>query len=163
MVVKTNANWASRSYSRIGFRSSSAKSWNDKGTSNGYNGSTGLISGIEGTTIVKFNTAYTGSTMPVNTYVVESFDGSTYPYPIYKNALPTNNEWKYVEGYFGAKALWDGSGGAWSNIPYDTTHIMLYMNIYNNNGTVPIKYSNIKIEPISGNGRYENKIQILGG
>jgi hypothetical protein len=101
--------------------------------------------------------------MPVNTYVVESFDGGTFPYPISKGMLPTNNEWKYVEGYFGAKALWDGSGGAWSNIPYDATHVMLYINIYSNNGTVPIKYSDIKIEPISGNGRYENKIQILGG
>lgn len=163
MVVKSNANWSAYSYSKVGFRSSSGKSYNDKGTSNGYNNSTGLISGIEGSTIIKFNTAYTGSAMAKDTYVVESYDGGTYPYPVNKGALPTDNTWKYVEGYFGAKGLWDGSGGSWPNIPYDTTHIMLYINIYGNTGTVPIKYSDIKIEPISGNGRNENKIQFLGG
>ena len=73
--------------------------------------------------------------------------------------LPTNNTWKYVEGYFGNKALWDGSvGTAWGNIPFETTDIMLYINIYSNTGTVPIKYSDIKIEPVSGNGRNEKKI-----
>ena len=164
MTVKSNANWRASSYSRLGFRSNSYKSWNDQGLSNGYNGSTGLIQGIEGTTIVKFNTAYTGPNKAINQYVVEAFDGGTYPYPISKGMLPTDNSWKYVEGYFGAKALWDGSvGTAWGNLPFETTDIMLYINIYSNTGTVPIKYSDIKIEAISGNGRNENKIQIIGG
>ena len=164
MTVKSNANWRASSYSRLGFRSNNSKSWNDQGLSNGYNGSTGLIQGIEGTTIVKFNTAYTGPNKAVNQYVVEAFDGGTYPYPISKGMLPTNNTWKYVEGYFGNKALWDGSvGTAWGNIPFETTDIMLYINIYSNTGTVPIKYSDIKIEPVSGNGRNEKKIQIIGG
>lgn len=163
MTVKSNANWGTYSYSKIGFRTNSNKSYNDKGVSNGYNGSTGLISGVSGSTIVTFNTAYTGTTMPTNTYVVESFDGSTYPYPIMKAQLPTDNSWTYVEGYFGDKSLWDGAGTGWANIPFETTHVMLYLNIYTNDGTVPIKYSDIKIEPVSGNGRYENKIQIIGG
>lgn len=163
MIVKSNANWTIYNYSRLGFRSGAYASWNDGGIGPGYNGSTGFISGVEGTTIVKFNTAYTGTTKPVNTYVVEAFDGGTYPYPISKGQLPIDNTWKYVEGYFGAANLWDGAGGAWSNIPNQTTEVMLYLNIYNNNGTVPIKYSDIKIEPVSGNGRYENKIQIIGG
>lgn len=163
MTVKSNANWGTYSYSRLGFRSGSAKSYNDIGTSNGYNGSTGLISGISGTTIVNFNTAYSGNTIPVNTYVVESYDGGTFPYPISKGQLPTDNTWKYVEGYFGNAGLWDGSGGGWANLPLDVTHIMLYINIYSNNGTVPIKYSDIKIEAITGDSRYENKIQIVGG
>ena len=164
MTVKSNANWRASSYSRLGFRSNNYKSWNDQGLSNGYNGSTGLIQGIEGTTIVKFNTTYTGPNKAVNQYVVEAFDGGTYPYPISKGMLPTDNSWKYVEGYFGAKALWDGNvGTAWGNLPFETTDIMLYINIYSNTGTVPIKYSDIKIESISGNGRDEKKIQIIGG
>ena len=162
MTVKSNANWSASAYSKIGFRSSGSKSYNDVGTSNS-NGSTGIISGIEGSTIVKFNIAYNGATRAVNTYVVESYDGGNYPYPISKGMLPTDNTWKYVEGYFGAQSLWDGSGGSWASIPYDVTHIMLYLNIYNNNGTVPIKFSDIKIEPVSFGGRYENKIQIIGG
>lgn len=164
MTVKSNANWKTYSYSRLGFRSNNYKSWNDQGVSNGYNNATGLIQGIEGTTIVKFNTAYTGPNKAVNQYVVEAFDGGTYPYPISKSMLPTDNTWKYVEGYFGAKTLWDGSvGSPWSSLPFETTEIMLYINIYSNTGTVPIKYSDIKIEAISGNGRNENKIQIIGG
>lgn len=164
MTVKSNANWKTYSYSRLGFRSGSGKSWCDLGLSNGYNGSTGLISGISGTTTVNFNTAYTGNTIAANTYVVEAFDGNTHPYPIGKAALPTDNTWKYVEGYFGATGLWDGAvGTAWQNLPYDATHILLHLNIYTNTGTVPIKYSDIRIEPVSGNGRKENKIQIIGG
>lgn len=162
MVVKSNANWSAQYVSKLGFRSSAYVSWNDNGTGPG-NGSTGFIAGIEGTTIVKFNIAYTGVAKPANTYVVEAFDGGTYPYPISKGQLPTDNTWKYVEGYFGATGLWDGAGGAWANLPYNATDIMLYLNIYTNNGTVPIKYSDIKIEPMSGNSRYENKIQIIGG
>lgn len=167
MTVKSNANWAQRSYGRVGFRSNGYKSYNDLGISNGYNGSTGLISGIEGTTIVKFNTAYTGSIQAVNTYVVESYDGSTYPYPIQKSALPTDNTWKYVEGYFGSNYLWDGNNNpsAWCNLPADVTHIQLYLNLYTNNGTVPIKYSDIRIEQVSAGtfSRVENKIDFLGG
>lgn len=164
MTVKSNANWRTYSYSKIGFRSHTDKSWNDQGTSIGYNGSTGLIQGIEGTTIVKFNTAYTGAAKAINQYVVEAFDGMTYPYPISKNMLPTDNTWKYVEGYFGAQGLWDGAvGTSWQNLPFETTDIMLYINIYGNTGTVPIKYSDIKIEPVSNNGRNEKKIQIIGG
>lgn len=163
MTVKSNANWGSYNYSRLGFRSNSYQSWNNGGTGQGYDGTTGFIAGVEGSTIVKFNTAYTGTAKPVNTYVVESYDGGTYPYPISKSQLPTDNTWKYVEGYFGAINLWDGAGGNWSNIPFQTTDIMLYLNIYSNTGSVPIKYSDIKIEPISGDSRHENKIQIIGG
>ena len=163
MTVKSNANWVARANSQVGFRSVSGVSWNNVGTSNG-NGSTGLIQGKEGTTIVKFNVAYSGATRAVNTYVVESFAGSTYPYPIGKGQLPTDNTWKYVEGYFGAQALWDGAvGTAWQNLPYNATDIMLYLNIYSNTGSVPIKYSDIKIEPVTGSARHEQKIQIIGG
>ena len=165
MTVKSNNNWGSFTYSRIGFRTNTYKSYNDKGTSGGYDGTTGLISGVSGNTIVTFNTAYTGSTMAANTYVVESYDGGTYPYPIQKASLPTDNTWQYVEGYFGMKGFWDGnnSNGSWGGIPYDATHIQLLLNYYTNTGTVPIKYSDIKIEPVSGDGRHENKIQIIGG
>lgn len=165
MTVKANTNWGTYSNSRLGFRSSRYVSYNNTGTSNA-NGSAGLISGVSGTTIVTFSTAYTGTTMPVNTWVFESFDGSTYPYPIQKGNLPTDNEWKYVEGYFGSNQLWDGAGGGWTGgLPADITQIRLYINIYSNNGTVPIKFSDIRIEPISTGSfnRYENKIDVIGG
>lgn len=104
MTVASAANWTARSYSRVGFRSGSTWScstYNDKGTSNMPSGSTGMIASVSGNT-VNFNTAYTGSTMPAGTVVVESYDGGTFPYPIGKGNLPTDNTWKYVEGYFGA-------------------------------------------------------------
>jgi hypothetical protein len=81
--------------------------------------------------------------------------------------LPTDNTWKYVEGYFGASGLWDGNNniGQWGNLPADVNYIQLYLNIYSNTGTVPIKFSDIRIEPVSAGtlGRAENKIDFLGG
>lgn len=165
--VKSNTNWKARSYSRLGFRSSSWKSYNDVGTSAGYNGSTGIVSGVTGTTTINLNTPYTGATIPANTYIVESYDGGTYPYPIQKNQLDDftydNPTWTYVEGYFGSNSLWDGSGGGWRGIPSDFTQIKLYLNIYTNDSSYPIKYRDIRIEPISaGTGsRNEQKIQLI--
>lgn len=162
IAVASNSNWASRSYSRLGFRSSIYNvSYNNIGTSHGYNGSTGLIKGTSGSNVVTLNTAYSGSTIPAGTCVVESYDGGTYPYPIQKDKLPTDNTWKYVEGYFGAQGeLWDGAG-SWNAIPADMRYIRLYMNIYSNNGSVPIKYSDIRITPLySENGRIEKKVSI---
>ena len=162
MTVASNSNWASRSYSRLGFRSSIYNvSYNNVGTSHGYSGSTGLISGTSGSNIVTFNTAYSGSTIPAGTCVVESKDGATYPYPIQKDNLPTDNTWKYVEGYFGSQeALWDGAG-SWNAIPADARYVRLYLNIYNNNGSVPIKYSDMRITPVTAdNGRLEKKVSI---
>ena len=163
MKVKNNAKWVDRSYSRVGFRSNTYKSYNDVG--NFTNSSTGVISGITGTDTVNFKIAYNGAARAVNTYVVESFDGSNYPYPVDKAKLPTDNEWHYVEGYFGANSLWDGNGSGWANLPSDINHITLGLNMYNNNGTVPIKYADIKIEPVlaGAHQRYENKIQLIGG
>lgn len=157
--LKSVANWTARSV-QLGFRSSSGKGWNDKGTA-----ANNTITAIDTTNkTVTLQNAYTGTTMPVNTYIVESYAGGTYPYPISKGMLPTDNEWKYVEGYFGANnAIWGGSGsGNWSGgLSHDTRHIQLYLNIYGNTGTVPIKYSDIRIEQVSPSAghRYENKIQ----
>lgn len=165
MTVSSNSNWGAFSYSVVGFRDSFYySSYNDRGTSNGYNGSTGLISGVSGPNIVTFNTAYTGSTMPSGTVVVESYDGATWKYPVYKGDLPTDNTWKYVEGYFGANdALWDGddSYGSWSAIPADARYASVFINIYSNDGTVPIKYSDIRVTPYQySNGRMEEKVSI---
>lgn len=165
MTVKSNANWSAFANSRIGFRSSRYISYNNVGTSNS-NGGAGMIDSISGNNIVNFKIAYSGDTRAVNTWVFESYAGSGYPYPIQKGQLPTDNTWKYVEGYFGANTLWDGaSATGWAGLPADVTQIQLYINIYSNNGTVPIKYSDIRIEPISTGSfnRYENKIQIIGG
>ena len=67
------------------------KTYNDIGTSAGYNGSTGIVQGISGSNIILLNTAYTGSTVPAGTAIVESYDGGTWPYPIQKGHLPTDN------------------------------------------------------------------------
>lgn len=165
MTVSSNSNWGARSHSRIGFRNDFYySSYNDKGISNGYNGSTGLISGVSGSNTVTFNTAYTGSTIPSGTVVVESYDGGTFTYPVGKGRLPTDNTWKYVEGYFGTNdILWDGndSNGPWYAIPAGVRYASIYINIYGNNGTVPIKYSDIKVTPYQySNGRMEEKVSI---
>ena len=165
VTVKNNTNWAAKANSKLGFRSAYI-SYNDKGTSNG-NGSTGMVAGITGSTTINLNTAYTGTAMPVNTYIVESYDGGNYSYPIQKASLPTDNTWKYVEGYFGkADTLWDGNDniGVWGAIPFNTTTVTIRLNVYTNNGTVPIKYSDIRVEPVSGTvgQRCIDNIQIGG-
>ncbi len=156
--LKSVNNWTVRIVN-LGFRSNGGKTWNDKGTT-----AQNTITSIDTTNnTITLQNAYTGTAMPVNTYVVESYPSNTYPYPIDKSKLPTNNEWKYVEGYFGSNnTVWGGSGGGWSGIPAEATHIQLNLNIYANNGTVPIKYSDIKIEQVSPSAghRYEQKIQI---
>lgn len=162
MTVASNANWKARSYSRVGFRSNYySSSWQDKGVSNVYNNSTGLISGTSGSTIVTFNTAYTGSTMASGTCVVEAYDGGVYPYPFGKGNLPTDNTWKYLETTFGTNnSMWDGSSsGGWVTIPSGARYMKFGLNLYTNTGSVPIKYSDIRITPvIRDNGRMENKI-----
>ena len=162
--VASNANWSAYNYSRLGFRSGGTwgmRTYNDIGTSDGYNGSTGIVKGTSGSNIILLNTAYTGSTIPSGTAIVESYDGGTWPYPIGYGDLPTDNNWKYVEGYFGvADKIWRGDG-SWDGIPAEARELYIYLNIYANNGTVPIKYADIRIEPVAGGGgdRHENKIQ----
>lgn len=168
MTVANAASWAVETYSRIGFRSGPAyymKSYNDKGTFPTSQVTAGYISGKDGN-VVNFASAYNGAAMPAGTVVVESFDGGNYPYPILKSQLPTDNEWHYVEGYFGNSGstyTWDGatSSGGWPGIPGDTRYIKLCLNIYTNNGTVPIKYSDIKIEAVrhATNCNLSNSIQ----
>ena len=163
--VKTSANWIDRSYGGLGFRSSSTVGYNDLGGWN-PNGSSGSIQGVANSTTINLKTAYSGTTIPANTYVVERYDGSTYSYPIQKGQLPTNNEWTYVEGYFGDNSIWDGSSNSsWINLPNVCSYIKLQLNLYSNDGSVPIKYSDIRIEPVKAGGgaRFEEKIQIIGG
>ena len=151
MTVSSNANWGDYSYGRAGFRSSYySDSWNTLGSSHSAV-EAGNIKGISGSTIVQFKTAYTGSTIAAGTTVVESRAGSVYPYPIGRESHPTDNSWKYVEGYFGAaNSQWDGrsSTNSWDGLPSDCTHIGLALNIYGNDGSVPIKYADIKIEEL---------------
>ena len=162
MTVASNANWVAKSYSSVGFRNTwYGPSYNNVGTFS--NGSTGTVKGVSGSNIVTFNVAYKGSTIPKGTYVVETFDGGNYPYPIQKHQLPTDNTWRYVEGYFGSdNSAWMGNGDGWVALPADTDYIYLALNIYSNNGTVPIKYCDIKIQQVGtyGDGeKSENKIQ----
>lgn len=151
MSVASNANWADVSYSRAGFRTSQwIGSYNDLGASHS-SVATGSISGVSGSNIVTFKSAYTGSTKKSGTVVVESRSGGWYPYPISKSNLPSDNTWKYVEGYFGKEGVsWDGASeySAWDAIPSDVTHITLALNIYTNDSSEAIKYADIKIEEL---------------
>ena len=165
LTVASNANWTSnRTYSELGFRNW-AYSYNNLGSQFHTTPITGIVSGTSGTNIITLKQAYTGTTRPVGTYVVEGYAGGTYPYPVEKSDLPTDNTWKYVEAYFGqANASWDGNdaNGTWWAIPKDARKLILGLNISANDGTVPIKFADIRIEPVAGAGcsRCENKIQI---
>jgi hypothetical protein len=160
MTVANNANWVVKDYSALGFRT-----WNTSYNTEGefWNSQTGVVSGVSGSTIVNFKLPYKGNTMKKGTYVVESYAGNNYPYPIFKEDLPKDNTWKYVEGYFGDDTFWRGSSAyGWLGLPVATDYIEVRLNIYNNNGTVPIKFSDIRLEQVGkfGDGeRYENKIQ----
>jgi hypothetical protein len=164
MVVSSNKNWVDKAYSGIGFRTYNS-SYNDKGLFVNTTLQNGIVSGVSGTTIITFKTPYNGETIPSGTYVVESYDGGTYPYLITKNLLPTDNTWKYVEGYLGNDTIWDGaSNSGWLSIPMHAVSMEIWLNLYTNNGSVPIKYCDIKLEEIGNNGsgeRNENKIQFL--
>ena len=162
VTVKSNANWASRSLSKLGFRSNGYKCYNDLGQF-GSN----IVSGVTGSTTINLASAYTGSTIASGKYIVEGYDGGNYPYPIQKSVLPTDNTWKYVEGYFGAAnvAFYGAdNNGAWYGIPFETVEMAVCLNLYQNTGTVPIKFCDIRIEPVSGTGgnRQIQKIQFHG-
>ena len=156
MTVSSNANWTIRTC-KLGFRSNDTKSYNDLGTSSSI-----AVSNKTGTTVINFSSAYAGTAIAVNKYVVEAYDGGSYPYPIQKTSLPTDNEWTYVEGYFGKNSLWNGAvtSGSWQNIPFDVRKMRLVINYYTNTGTVPIKYCNIKIEPIMVGSLVRNEQKI---
>lgn len=162
MTVENNANWASSSLGYIGFRKSRwFSSYNDLGETSDSD----IVSGISGSNVITLKKAYTGTKMPKNTCIVHSFAGSNWIYPIGKPSLPTNNEWKYVEGYFGdSGVISDGtSSGPYPTLVADVTEVAVSLNLYSNNGSVPIKYSDIRITPYSykGNeGRREKKITL---
>jgi hypothetical protein len=44
--------------------------------------STGVIAGNNGNNVINLKIAYSGTAQPVGTWIVEEYDGSTYPYPI---------------------------------------------------------------------------------
>ena len=164
MKVRSVGSWAAKSSSALGFRTAYS-SYNNVGF---FHSNWNTVAGVDGTDTVLLNAAYSGTTIPASTYVVESYAGSTYWYPIGKNSLPTDNEWHYVEGYLGrADTPFDGSNayGIWGGIPLDTKTVKLALNIYTNNGTVPIKFSDIKIVPVGGTDptREYGRIQIAGG
>lgn len=159
--VKSTANWTtSRTHGKVGFRSAHS-SYNDKGISPG-NGSNCTIIEVDATNKTITLDRECNVAAAINTYIVESFDGGTYPYPIQKGALPTDNIWTYVEGYFGAaNAPADGAGTAWGGIPADAARLRVGLNLYKNTGTVPIKFCDIKIEQVNSSAGSRQQKQIL--
>lgn len=162
-------NWVARSYSRIGVRTGSSVA-QDRNSyiSNSYSVDTsGLIAGNDGNVTVNLKEAYTGKTITKGSVVVESYDGGTYPYPFGKGNLPSDNTWKYVETTFGraddSYAIWDGrSTGGWKGIPAYAQFLTIQLNLYTNNGTVPLKFADVRLTPVSSSkGRAESKIVFL--
>ena len=164
IYLQSVANWTVKNYSSLGIRSNWYQStYNDVLTYS--NGSGGIVGSVDtANNKVTLTKAYSGNTIASGTTIVESFDGGNYPYPISKGMLPTNNEWKYVEGYFGkANSLCDGAGGGWTGgTPTAARWMKLTLNLYKNTSTAPIKYSDIRIEAVSNAAghRHEKKIQI---
>jgi hypothetical protein len=156
MYVKSNANWVIGTYMGIGFRTNNYNiGWHDKGRKTT---ASGFIQNTSGSDIIEFNGEYTGTTMPVGTYVCEAFAAEAMPFPIGKWHLYSDNEWHYIETYFGNGESWDGSTDySWVTFPYVTDYITIIPNYYTNDGTVPIKFADIRIEDI-GDKRCENKI-----
>lgn len=163
VTVSNNANWVVNENSKLGFRSY-GYSYNNLGT---VSKTGGMVAGLTGSNTINLTTAYTGSNIASGNYICETTNGSYYIYPFSKSNLPTDNTWKYIEAYIGGdNVLYDGNGtpsGYYNfQMPYDTTHILLSLNMKKNDGTTPIKYSDIRIEAVGKQGhvRNENKIQI---
>lgn len=163
VTVSSNANWVVNENSKLGFRSY-GYSYNNLGT---VSKTGGMVAGLTGSNTINLTTTYTGSTIASGNYICETTNGSYYIYPFSKSNLPTDNTWKYIEAYIGGdNVLYSGDGtpNAYYNfqMPYDTTHILLSLNMKANDGTTPIKYSDIRIEAVGKQGhvRNEKKIQI---
>lgn len=115
-------------------------------------------------TTLTLKTPYTGTSQLSGTPICYGATAAQYLYLLYKSDLPTDNTWKYFERYFGVDGkVWDGGTSklSWEGIPYNTTRMQLMLNYYTNDGTVPLKFSDIRIEEVgvTGNGRQEQKIQ----
>ena len=89
MYVKSNANWIARDYSALGFRSNSTIGYHDIGRFS--NDITGVVNSVTSTNQVNLKIAYSGTTRAKDTWVVESYNGANWHYPIQKSALPTDN------------------------------------------------------------------------
>lgn len=127
-------------------------------------GMIGNISAITDSTTITLTNAYSGSTIPKGYGVVNCYAGGVYPYPFTKVVLPTNNTWKYLETYIGNETIFDGNDAySWNSyIPIGARKMRFLLAYYDNDGTVPLKFSDIRIEPVgrltTGAERYENKI-----
>ncbi len=160
--VNSTSNWTAGSLYGVGFRSSS-NGWamTSKNLNDGMIGNIGEITDSTTITLAK---AYSGSTIPKGYSAVNSYAGGVYPYPIGKGNLPTDNTWKYIERYIGSEFIFDGSDAYdWNSyIPIGARKMRFLLAYYKNDGTVPIKFSDIRIEPVgkltAGAERYEDKI-----
>ena len=161
--VSSNANWKARSYSYLGFRNNLYhSSYCDRSPYRVSNGYTGIVKGTSGSNIVTLNTAYSGTTVPSGTVIVEGFDEYTFKYIAFKSTLKAD-AWVKVEATVGNDGfMWDGSGGGWYNIPFDAAYMSLCGSISANNGSDSVYFADIKIEEVGIGclGKRENKIQI---
>lgn len=164
--VASTANWLAGSYRAIGFRKDNytMRSRNDAIFAKNYSSSSGCFSVTDSTTLT-LNSAYSGTTIPAGWVAVNSYAGANFVYPISKAYLPTDNTWKYFEYYIGHN---DGRGYdgdsqySWNDyIPIGARYMSFVFNYYSNDGTVPIKFSDLRFEAVSSNTgaeRHENKI-----
>lgn len=169
--VASNANWKKRNYSYIGVRGS-GRTWGrpcvNSATYSTYTSFTeGSVSGVSGNDTILLAKAYSGPTLAVGTVIVESYAGNTYRFPFSSIRLIDADTWNYAEFYIGNPGtIYDGSDNIdynnFTGIPFSATSLHFYLNIYTNNSSNPIKFSDIRLEEVSNSPhseRRENKLQ----
>lgn len=149
-------NWvANKCWSGVGFRSSEAQCYHNKGYQ--YYNSTGLISAIDTTNKTITLKAGLNTAQSARTIIVEALTGNTTYYPITKGMLP-DGTWKEYSIEFGSNSYWGGRCAdaaniqyimGKDNIPYGAQYIGFVPNLYQNYCGYPIIYDDIKIEEIS--------------
>lgn len=163
--VASTSNWTKGDVYGVGFRTTGSGTWG-MGSKNWNNSDimAGNISEITDSTTITLTDAYLGTTVPKGYAVVNSYAGGWYPYPFGKWSLPTDNTWKYLETYIGGEFIYDGNDAYdWNSyIPIGARSMRFLLAYYANDGSVPIKFSDIRIQPVgrttTGAERYENKI-----
>lgn len=132
-----------------------------------YPGITETVFTITDSTTFTLAKPYSGAKIPKGAIVVNSTNGSFYPYPF---GIITSSEytWKYVEAYFGVDgALFDGQSTSvnWDyyGLSKATEYVRFQPTINTNHTNDPIKICDIRIRPYKqseGNGRLQGDVEL---
>lgn len=121
---------------------------------------------VTDSTTLTLSKPYSGAKIPKGALVVDSLNGSYYPYPFWQ-ITSSEYTWKYVEAYFGVDgALNDGKGGInWDGygLSKATEYIRFQPTINTNKTNDPIKICDVRIRPYKqadGNGRLQGDVEL---